>query len=687
MIYELYNNTLCVKGRNLYDGPTAVMTKFQFENMLKRKKCKRVRRGGNGGHNLIAFDSIDPDIREIIVEVNGDPNKSVKGQNNFISHYEHDFKGELFFKEYKLNNGEFLPEGNIRQYTCEASLLNTVKTVLNNRIPFRQTLNQRNTKDVLQNILHVIQELPRHIYPHSLPENLRRFKEKYNQYNEKGYEFLIHRNFANVNAEILNDSAKLWVLSRWADQVQRCTGFTQLWKEYNKEALVKGWKQLKDKGAIENFLKLEHVKPLWWGHRYGSIMSKEKFMYQHTTVLPSMRDSLWYGDGTKLNYFYQYVDKEGKTQMGTCQVYEVMDAFSEVLLGYHISNTEDYEAQYFSFKNAIKFAGYRPYQIVTDNQGGHKKLTTGNFFNKISRLSIRTQPHNGKSKTIESAFGRFQMEHLKKDWFFTGQNIQAKRQESKANMEVILANKHNLPTLDEVKATYAIRREEWNIEKHYDSGISKIEMYRNSSNPKTQTVGILDMVEMFWVEREKPITVTPYGINFTEKKIDYQFMVYEAGTNIPDMEWLANNIDKKLYVKFDPEDMTLIHLYEKDSLGLRFYVQAETKVTVHRGIQEQEEYENQWMAKIAKKSEERAIMTRDKMESILYDHGATIEQQGLNRPRLLGTESPKKNKTERVRTPRASKVPDEMGQYLKEMSNRVAILADGTEETNIYDLY
>lgn len=59
-----------------------------------------------------------------------------------------------------------------------------------------------------------------------------------------------------------------------------------------------------------------------------------------------MRDALWYGDGTKLNLYY--LGEDGKVR--TTMVYEVMDAYSEVLLGYHISDAEDYEQQYHAYR-------------------------------------------------------------------------------------------------------------------------------------------------------------------------------------------------------------------------------------------------------------------------------------------------------------------------------------------------
>ena len=43
-------------------------------------------------------------------------------------------------------------------------------------------------------------------------------------------------------------------------------------------------------------------------------------------------------------------------------MYEVVDAYSEVLLGYYISDNEDYIAQYHAFRMAIQTSRYKPYE-------------------------------------------------------------------------------------------------------------------------------------------------------------------------------------------------------------------------------------------------------------------------------------------------------------------------------------
>jgi hypothetical protein len=43
------------------------------------------------------------------------------------------------------------------------------------------------------------------------------------------------------------------------------------------------------------------IEPLWYGHRFGELKFKEQFTKTLKTAMPSIRDALWYSDGTKIN--------------------------------------------------------------------------------------------------------------------------------------------------------------------------------------------------------------------------------------------------------------------------------------------------------------------------------------------------------------------------------------------------
>ncbi len=696
---EYYQNKLCVEAGWLIENE--IMTKNIYDNLKKRNQIEVVRRACLNTPALVAHDSIPERFKKKIRALIGDPYKvSTKSTLNEL--IVEDDKAQKYFREYVMDNGEHLPGDAQKEYCNNAAILNAIHQILTDRATARKAINGK-LHGIWPKIAEAVLNLNKTVFKHSLPP-YPKYDEKGNQlplsssayrglqvtyrkykavndsrYGRIGYESLVHGNWCNKNSEKINDEAKIWILSRWTSMINRIATEQQLLNEYNQLAASQDWKGLKSVDAIHNFLYEPEIKPLWWGARYGELNAKEKFGYQQKTILPTMRDSLWYSDGTKLNYYYQDRDAQGRFQMKTTSVYEVMDVYSECFIGYYISDTEDYRAQYGAYRMALQTSCQKPYEIKFDNQGGHKKLEAGDFLTKLARLSIRTKPYNGKSKTIENAFGRYQMEFLKKDWFFTGQNIQAKKQESKANMEFIIANKYNLPTLPEIHKIYKKRREEWNNAPHPKTGKPRIEMYRESENPRAVKLEMMDMVDLFWVTRKKTVKCSAWGIAFEEKKTKYDYMVM-LPNGLPDVRWLARNIDKKFRVKFDPEDFSMIYLYEDTPQGLRFITAADQKVEVHRGIQEQEEWEASWMKKVDAELEAMRIELYNQLREIQEKYNQLPEQHGLVTPTPKGIKSLKKVK--------AQHQADNFGRLQKAMSN--AVMADGEEgsydEKDIYDL-
>ncbi len=658
---ETFNNQVVVSAAEIIGN---ICTKANYDKLVSRGHLKVMRRGCRNTPAQVDYDSMPERMKRLVIARIGDPKKVVK--SNYITNaITHDQEARDTFNRYITCNDEHLPANRITEYIANAEVLNALGTLFN-----AKRAKRNGTGSIWESLAATLAELDKKLYPHTLPENPVRLRDKYTLYKRDGYQSLIHKGYGNKNTERINDTAKLWLVSKWANQVQRVTNVEHLHRLYNEESTIQGWKTVESSQTIKNFLYGEGIQDLWYGHRLGELKAKEKFALQHSTRLPTMRDSLWYSDGTKLNYYF--LNEAGK--METTSVYEVMDSYSEVLLGHFISKSEDFEAQFRAYKQAVQFAGFRPYQLGYDNQGGHKKLENAGFLTKLAHLSIKAQPYNGKSKTIENAFYRFQDGFLKQDWFFTGQNITAKKAESRANMEFILANKANLPSLAEIKAKYAERRIQWNNAPHPKAkhGETRLQMYLNSHNPEAVKIEVMDMVDLFWLLRPEPVTLTAYGLSFTEKKVKYDYLVYKNG--MPDQLWLRKNVDQKFHIKFDPDDMSLIYLFQKDATGLRFVTAAETKITVARGKQEQEDGEAAYITLV--NSENKVIRTErsNEMDAILELHGMLPEQNGLVSPNIKGV------------TKKAKKQPsakDTYGQYEKELSNTV-LCPDG-EVKNLYN--
>lgn len=492
-------------------------------------------------------------------------------------------------------------------------------------------------------------------------------QNKIRGYAERGIAALVSRHLGNVSAVKITDEAGDWLIARWGSPVDRYT-ITRLYDEFNAVAPRKGWKPLRSRRTLEMFLKRPDVTPLWWGLRYGELKSKERYTRVNKLIPPTCRDALWYSDGTKLNFYYR--DEKGRTC--TCQVYEVMDAYSEVFLGCHFSKTEDFEAQYHAYRMALKTSGRKPYEIRYDNQGGHKKLEAGDFLKKVARLAIRTMPNNGRSKTIESAFGRFQREYLSRKWFYTGQNVTAKKQDSHSNVEFQYANRHVIPTFREAVDAYMECRKAWNEAPHPATGISRMEMYRTSRNEKAVPLAIYEMMNLFWIMTDKPSTFTASGITITVKKRPYTYEPLTAD-GLPDFGFRRKHTGRKFFVRYDPEDMSMVALYVKEATGMRFVEYAQPYIESHRAKQDQDRQDASFLKRMELRNKQMRVDLQKEQEDLMRREGMHPEQYGLVMPNIKGvTLSPAASRKKRKKEKPDVETEEELmpvGVYEKTLSN------------------
>ena len=577
-----------------------------------------------------------------------------------------DSNARVFYEafEYDLNGVQTrLSQKLIDEYTGNASVLKMLWERMNELTATTHALGGGRRGDLWDIIFRQSEKL-RDVTGHTLPKNLARLKEKMSHYKKSGYETLISGKVGNKNTLKITEDAGRRLIALKRSRVPVLTD-SQIFDTFNQECEVKGWKPLKSVRSLKTWLESAAIEPLWHDAVYGEMSAHQKFDRRHKTQLPTMRDALWYGDGTKINLYYR--DDEGKVR--TTSVYEVIDAATEMFLGFCISDNEDYEAQYMAYRMAIQVSGHKPYEIVHDNQGGHKKLQSQKFFDKLCHIHRTTAPYNGASKTIESVFGRFQMQVLHKDWRFTGQNITAKKDSSRPNMEFIEANKDKLYTYDELKAAYLKARTEWNEMAHPATGEQRIKMYEQSENPETPVVTASDMIDMFWVQCDRMSTFTSSGIEITVKG---QKRVYEVMSEpgVPDIEWRRKHTYQKFVVKYDPYDFQSIRLYWKDKAGeLRFERVAEPYIVIHRAIQEQTEGEATFIRQQQKAIEQSRIERQVTGRQIEFAEGVAPEQNGLSSPGLKGVTADVQRQIDR-RLRKYGKEPEELslGRLTKKVS-------------------
>lgn len=665
---EMYNNILCVRGSSLIvseSNPLGIMPEGTYKSLVYRKKIRVVRRGCNETPALIEFETMPAKYRKLVKERFGDP--KVEAQKSGLRK-DINIKSEAvdYYKRHRIeytDRIESLPEETQTLYANNAAVLDALDKAWNKHVVAIRGANKRPmASEFWKNAAAATQKLltlKENKIVHDLPRNPRRLQEKLQDYKAEGYASLISKKFANTNSIKITEEVGRWLVARWSARVPEILTLEQLHVEYNLKAeTMQGWEPLKVSKTIYDYLNQPEIEEQWYAARYGELAYKEKFGRQHRRKPLTQRDTIWYSDGTKLNYFYQ--DENGKTR--TCNVYEVMDAYSECLLGYHISDTEDYEAQYFAYKMAIQVAGHKPYELKYDNQGGHRKLESSDLLRNLARHAVATAPYNGKSKTIESAFKRFQESYLHKEWYFTGQNIESKKLESKGNMEFVLGNQKKLPTLDEIKVVYAKRREEWNNAPHFRTKISRAEMYRTSVNDKTQAVDWLDMISIFGITTQKTSTYKASGLQIEVKREKYAYEVLTAD-GMPDMDFYRKNIGRKFFTRYCPDDMSIVSLYEQDATGgMRFVTMAQTFIEIEGALQNQTGADLSFIRTIEHANKNMRIDSERTRNELLAEYNLHPNQHGLNVAPLKG-----------ITTSKAKKGKIDIGELQKEKSNMTRI--------------
>lgn len=663
---EYYKNILCVS----FDELTADVIKADtlFKNVY-RKNIECVRPGGGeGNYALYSWDSIPAKYKAKYVERYGDPEVKMKQEmveksvridakaQEFYANYTYDAKGEQVHLSEKL----------INEYTLNASVLRILQNKYSECKSLRLSLGIK--MDGVWDVVMQSCEKMRETYNHTLPCNTARLKAKMKDFKEEGYACLISGKLGNANTIKITDDFKQLLVALKRSRVPVYND-SQLFVRANEIATERGWKQLKSLSGLKKWLNSPEIEPLWYDAVYGEQAARQRYGRKHKTALPTRRDSLWYGDGTKLNLYYR--DEDGKVR--TTMVYEVVDAMSEVLLGYHIADSEDYEAQFHALRMAIQTSRHKPYEFVHDNQGGHKKLTGEGLFGKVATIHRPTMPYNGESKTIENIFWRIQKDVLHKDWGFTGQNVTAKKLSSRPNIEFVSENKDELYTLAELKEAYAKARQEWNEMPHPITGERRIDMYMNSVNEETQEVTLRDMVEMFWTFTSKPVTFTDQGITLTIKKKKYQYEVM-AAPGIPDHEWRKKHTYERFYIAYDPYDLSSIRLYSIAPDGSkRFEKVAEPYIVLARAQQDQTEADKKFIRQEQQANLKDRIDRQVAGREMELLEGMAPEQHGLKSPRMRGVskdvhEEVEKQLEKRITRYKKDPAGFELGTQTKEVS-------------------
>jgi len=195
-----YHNTLCAEAGWLQEE--GIITLTNYTSLVKRGWLIRIRRAAPNSPALVDYNSIPDRFKEIIKERYGDPTESVK-PSQFKDYITLDAEASTYYSRYRLPDGRALPPETQTEYINNASILNSIHTLVTRRTTKRRSLgaSKVNIWDAIAEQVEII----RSDYKHTLPGNTRRLRDKYKQYKTDGYDSLIHKGFGNDNRRLVNE--------------------------------------------------------------------------------------------------------------------------------------------------------------------------------------------------------------------------------------------------------------------------------------------------------------------------------------------------------------------------------------------------------------------------------------------------------------------------------------------------
>lgn len=628
---EIFGKRLCVTYDELVrDG---IMSKPNFDKHVRENKFSVLRKGGNGRKALVDYESMPEAIRARYDARH--PGAKQQFQTPKIPLNERlrgDEKAVEFFRRYT-------PKITIErqtEYVLNAKVLNAMVAKEMDMKGMHGKSGYRHSKLVRDTITGLCEHL-RERYGHTLPKS--RLMEKFNNYKKYGYVVLVNGNTGNQSARKVGPKEGRLLLKLKRSKFPVYTDM-QIFEEYNRLAPARGLNRIESPHTVTGFLYKTAVRLWWYASVHGEVAFKNEFMPQFDTQLPKMPNTLWYGDGTKLNLYYKDYDKRQKRMVArTIDVYEVMDACTEVFLGYSFGR-ESFLTQYEAYRMALELWKVKPYEIVTDNQGGHKTKAAQAFFGKICRLHKTTMPHNGQSKSIESAFGRFQQQVLHGLYNFTGQNITAVKENSHANLDLIMANIDRLPTLEEMKEQYVKCRDEWNAMEHptSETGMTRMEMYTSLSSPNAELLDDCEVADLFKMFSTTDVKYGKQGFCFEMDKREYRYQVYADDGQV-DLGFHMQHVGESFRYRYDPKDMTAIELWQPTAAGLIYVATATPKVKIHRATADRTEEENAYLFTQLRNNERARAAHHIASEELLLEECMSEAYTRLVVPRPVGISS------------------------------------------------
>jgi hypothetical protein len=208
--YEYYQNKLGVKisflvsDKNVHQKSLHLMCYRSFKKRMDSETCREIQlRPGSFAHSaLVQFDSLHPDWQNQLVLVFGAAPQNIR-KTLFAKLYAFDTKAFDFYSNYTEGaERRRLTQEKVYEYTYNASVLNTITKIKQQRKAFRKSLNS-SCADIWQVISTEVNNF--NDVAHTLPVSVDGIRKKHAKYEQKGLAMLVDGRRNNENAKKVDD--------------------------------------------------------------------------------------------------------------------------------------------------------------------------------------------------------------------------------------------------------------------------------------------------------------------------------------------------------------------------------------------------------------------------------------------------------------------------------------------------
>ena len=402
---QLINNKIVAFTQSELIGG-GIMSKFDYENSIRRGKMTRLNRGCRGTEALIAFDdNMAKDIREKIIRTFGPNVATIAKQNPLKKWLQRDAQAENFFSTYKLPNGKNLTAEKQEEYCANAAALNAIAAFMNDRKTYRKT---RGGTGIGKNTWPDIIEALKAYQPEwgwQLPGSERNLRQKLQDFATLKYDALISGKLANDNAAATKETDQQSTLRQLLRNPNNLNDEQVLFM-YNEIAKVRGWRGV-SVGTIAN-------RRAEWN--LTTISARRGAQHFDNSVAMQVKRKnvgypmiYWTMDGWDVELAFQKTSTNAKghnvtTYHNRLTVVIVLDPYNKYPIGYAIGSHETPELIKKALRNALKHTQelfgcmHRVGQLQTDKYGNG---TLTSFYEAATDKYTPARAHNAKAKVIE----------------------------------------------------------------------------------------------------------------------------------------------------------------------------------------------------------------------------------------------------------------------------------------------